>query len=211
MKVKRRLALLLGLGLGVNVMGFNQITLAKTSIVHALSVVSKTLKTTSSVIDEISKTTSSIIMVTPKTTSSAIVVSDLDKQQLLKLINEAENLYHMTAIGANPGMCNESDKIAFEKSILEIREKEKEATTKDEIDLLIKQLEHAIKNFKDSRVPYQTQDINQDGNIDIQDLALVMYYYRMKEADHEWEYVQKADVNQDGVIDLMDLMEVAYF
>lgn len=63
----------------------------------------------------------------------------------------------------------------------------------------------------DVRLPIEciTLDVDNNGIIDIADLAIISYYYRLSSVDSNWEEVKKADVNQDGIIDQMDLTIVA--
>jgi hypothetical protein len=50
-------------------------------------------------------------------------------------------------------------------------------------------------------------DVNHDGVVDIQDLALVAMYYRLSVAANDPECIY--DLNGDGVIDIYDLVIVA--
>ncbi|MEG0579525.1 MAG: cohesin domain-containing protein, partial [Niameybacter sp.] len=45
-------------------------------------------------------------------------------------------------------------------------------------------------------------DVNQDGQVDVADLALIAYYYQAKRGDTNWEEAKSADVNQDGKVNI---------
>lgn len=53
------------------------------------------------------------------------------------------------------------------------------------------------------------EDVNQDGQTDVADLALVAYYYQAKLGDANWEQAKQADVNRDNKVDITDLTLVA--
>jgi len=62
---------------------------------------------------------------------------------------------------------------------------------------------------------YSKYDLNQDGRINDEDLAIAWYYYLMTSTNPVWEDVlydiasaKDADVTGDGVVDLGDLIEV---
>jgi len=62
---------------------------------------------------------------------------------------------------------------------------------------------------------YSKYDLNQDGRIGDEDLAIVWYYYLMTSANPAWEDIlydvasaKDADVTGDGVVDLGDLIEI---
>jgi len=52
-------------------------------------------------------------------------------------------------------------------------------------------------------------DINGDGVISIEDLAIAAYYYAVEEGDPNWDAAKVADINNDGVVDLKDLAFIA--
>lgn len=134
---------------------------------------------------------------------------ELNKEALNQLIKEAENLYNDIQIGKLPGMCSESDKVALKNAISDAKDSSVQASTQNHIDEAMENLKEAINTFKNAVIPYITQDINQDGKVNVQDLALVTYYYKAQEQDDNWETARKADVNKDGVINILDLVEVA--
>ena len=53
------------------------------------------------------------------------------------------------------------------------------------------------------------EDINNDGKINVADLAMIAYYYTAKAGDGNWEAAKKADVNGDGHVDIEVLGIVA--
>jgi hypothetical protein len=52
-------------------------------------------------------------------------------------------------------------------------------------------------------------DVNRDGNINVGDLAIVVYYDTKNEDSDDWLEARIADVNNDGVIDILDISYVA--
>lgn len=57
--------------------------------------------------------------------------------------------------------------------------------------------------------PVLPGDINEDGIIDVADLALVAYYYQAKQGDDNWAHAVKADVTGDNKVDIDDLTFIA--
>ena len=52
-------------------------------------------------------------------------------------------------------------------------------------------------------------DINDDGVINVGDLAIASYYYAAEEGDPNWDAAKIADVNNNGKVDLEDLVFIA--
>jgi uncharacterized protein YjdB len=52
-------------------------------------------------------------------------------------------------------------------------------------------------------------DLNNNGNIDIGDLAIAAYYYGSKSGDANWADARIADINGDGAVDILDLATIA--
>ena len=52
-----------------------------------------------------------------------------------------------------------------------------------------------------------SEDVNNDGKVDVTDLSLVAAKYNMKSNDYGYE--NKYDINNDGIIDLFDIVKVA--
>jgi hypothetical protein len=62
--------------------------------------------------------------------------------------------------------------------------------------------------------PRKSGDVNYDGAIDVADLAIAVYYYRVKEGDPLWELASACDVTgpenaPDGIVDILDLAHIA--
>jgi beta-glucosidase len=57
--------------------------------------------------------------------------------------------------------------------------------------------------------PYSAADINNDGEINVGDLAIVAYYYGVKDGDDNWNEAEFCDLVKDGIIDILDLAYVA--
>lgn len=56
---------------------------------------------------------------------------------------------------------------------------------------------------------YVAGDVNDDGIVDVDDLAIAAYYYRAKAGDSNWNEARVADINGDGKIDILDLAAIA--
>ncbi|MGG1519351.1 cohesin domain-containing protein [Paenibacillus oryzisoli] len=61
----------------------------------------------------------------------------------------------------------------------------------------------------DITVRVMQMDINGSGEVNIGDLAIIVYHYRKDSSSSDWEQAKAADINQDDVIDVMDLALVA--
>lgn len=131
----------------------------------------------------------------------------IDTSEIYELIGEAEGLLNDAVIGVEAGEFYLKDQLVFQDAIKDAQGKLEEVKDQDEINNIYSKLEEAIHLFKNSII--QHQDVNRDGKVDIQDLALVMYHYRSQKQDEIWDKIQNSDVNQDGVVDLTDLIEVA--
>ena len=57
--------------------------------------------------------------------------------------------------------------------------------------------------------PMVKYDLDQDGDVDLGDLALAVRCYRASSTDDDWNAKQKGDVNRDGVVSVMDFVEIA--
>ena len=59
---------------------------------------------------------------------------------------------------------------------------------------------------------YLTYDLNGDGEINMDDLSLIVYnYFMVDQNDPRWEEAKKTDTNNDGIIDLIDIMRIASY
>lgn len=52
-------------------------------------------------------------------------------------------------------------------------------------------------------------DINQDGEITLEDLSIAMKYYGVGETDTLWDLAKKCDVTGDGRVDMADLIAIS--
>lgn len=58
-------------------------------------------------------------------------------------------------------------------------------------------------------VSYKPMDLNNNGIVDIGDLAIATYYYQIKSNDSNWNSASLADINNDGIVNLQDLKIIA--
>ena len=56
---------------------------------------------------------------------------------------------------------------------------------------------------------WKSGDTNDDGVINIGDLAICAYYYLVSEGDPNWNLAKSSDVNNDGIINIIDLAFIA--
>jgi lysophospholipase L1-like esterase/uncharacterized protein YjdB len=56
---------------------------------------------------------------------------------------------------------------------------------------------------------YIEGDLNDDGTVDVGDLAIAAYYYMAKEGDPNWNEAKIADVDGDNDVDIIDLASIA--
>lgn len=136
----------------------------------------------------------------------------VDRYVLENLIREAEELYNMSEVGTAEGQYPQSAINALKVVIDEANGIVATSQSQSEIDAMVSNLTNSIINFKKSQIQASEkdkEDINQDGKVDIADIALVAYYYRSTSTGSNWEYAKIADINDDKEINILDLVLVA--
>ena len=134
----------------------------------------------------------------------------VDKSELIVAINNAQTLYDNAEAGTEPGQYPQAAKDALNAAINAAKAvRDDSSATQAEVDSAVTALNNAVDIFKTAVVEEVTADINNDGTIDVADLAFVAYYYGKEWTDTEWQIAKAADMNGDGKIDIEDLAYVA--
>jgi hypothetical protein len=93
-------------------------------------------------------------------------------------IDNAQSLYDAAVVGTQPGQYPQEAKDALNTAINEAKAvRDDSSATQAEIDSAVAALNNAVDIFKAAVVEEATPDINNDGNINVGDIALVAYYY----------------------------------
>lgn len=133
----------------------------------------------------------------------------VDTSRLEAIIEEATKLYDEAVVGTEEGQYPAEAKEAFSLAIEKAKEAVASVTTVGELERAIDDLNEAIRVFKESVVAQDKEDTNNDGVVNVADLATVAYYYRAAEGDANWDEAKKADINQDGRVSIEDLVVLA--
>jgi len=137
-------------------------------------------------------------------------VPEVNKAQLIAAINSAEALYASAEVGSQPGQYPQSAKDAFRAAIdAAIAVRDDASATQEQVDDAAAVLNMAIDTFKASEIKEASADINNDGAINVGDLAIVAYYYGKDSTAEDWATAKIADMNGDNKIDIEDLAYVA--
>lgn len=130
------------------------------------------------------------------------------KEELQTLVNTAKELYNNSIEGSKPGEYKEGSKEALKLAIdLGERELSRENSTMAIVNSRVKELKESIKIFNESINPednyevYENGDFNQNGSIEIGDLAIASRHYGKNIESPDWKEVRKYDINKDGKID----------
>jgi len=134
----------------------------------------------------------------------------VDKSGLIAAINNAQSLYDAAVVGTQPGQYPQAAKEMLKAAIDAAKEvRDDPGATQSQVDSAVTALSNAIDIFMAAVVEEATPDINEDGIIDVADLAFVAYYYGKECTGTEWLVAKAADMNGDGKIDIEDLAYVA--
>ena len=134
----------------------------------------------------------------------------IDKTALIMAIDNAQSLYDAAVVGTQPGQYPQAAKDALNAAINAAKAvRDDSSATQAEVDSAVAALNNAVDIFKGAVIEQVTADINDDGIIDVADLAFVAYYYGKEWTDTEWQIAKAADMNGDGKIDIEDLAYVA--
>jgi hypothetical protein len=141
---------------------------------------------------------------------SRIPGQQVDKSALAAVISIAETLFNEAVVGPDIGQYPQEAKDAFGVAINEAKAVYNNPNaTQSQVDNAVTALNIAIDIFKASVNKEVTADINNDGIVDVGDLAIVAYYYGKDSESEDWNEARIADMNRDGKIDISDLAFVA--
>lgn len=126
------------------------------------------------------------------------------KTELQILVNEATQLYDNSEEGDAPGQYPVASKLELKLSIdFANVELERENSTLNIVEGRIKELKKAIEVFKslvNENIIYRDGDFNQDGKVNIADLAIASKNHGKNSSDSDWSTVRVYDINEDNVI-----------
>jgi len=132
----------------------------------------------------------------------------VDKTALISAINNAQSLYDAAVVGTQPGQYPQEAKDALLEAINAAKAvRDDPSATQSKVDNAVTELNTAVEAFK--AAVNKSPDINDDGKIDVGDLAIVAYYYGKDSTSEDWATAKIADVNGDNKIDILDLAYVA--
>ncbi|HHU91271.1 MAG TPA: hypothetical protein GXZ22_09495, partial [Clostridiaceae bacterium] len=135
-------------------------------------------------------------------------IPSVDKSALIAAINNAQTLYENAEAGTEPGQYPQAAKDALNAAINAAKAvRDDSSATQAEIDSAVAALNNAVDIFKAAVII--SADINNDGTIDVADLAIVAYYYGKNSESSVWNEARIADVVKDNVINILDLAFVA--
>ena len=144
--------------------------------------------------------------------SKSILIRDshpgTDKSALIAAINNAQSLYDASESGTEPGQYPQEAKDALYTAINEAKAvRDDSSATQSQIDNAVIALNNAVDIFKASVI--KSADLNNDGIIDVGDLAIVAYHYGKDSESTDWDEAKIADMNNDNLIDIADLAYIA--
>lgn len=145
---------------------------------------------------------SSVITITP-----APVI--IDKTELVNTISEAQRLSDGATVGNEIGQYPQDAKDALDAAIAQVNNVLNTSEDQTVINEAVTVLREAINKFKGAVIKPAVEDINEDGKVDVADLALVAYYYQKAAGQDGWDEAIKADIDNDGKVDIADLSKVA--
>jgi len=154
-----------------------------------------------------------VIQATTDSKSVAVGSSEpptTDKTALIAAIDNAQSLYDAAEVGTEPGQYPQAAKDALKAAIDAAKAvRDDSSATQSEVNDAVSALNNAVDIFKAAVIVEVTPDINDNGIIDVGDLAFVAYYYGKECTDTGWQDAKVADMNGDGKIDIEDLAYVA--
>ena len=139
-----------------------------------------------------------------------IPAEEVDKAALAAAISVAENLFEEAVVGTEVGQYPQEAKDAFGAAIAAAKTVYNDSNaTQNQVDDAVTALNMAIDTFKAAEIKEASADINNDGVINVGDLAIVAYYYGKDSTSADWAAAKIADMNGDNKIDILDLAYVA--
>ncbi len=142
--------------------------------------------------------------------NSVIPEPGVNKAALAAAISIADALFGEAEVGTLPGQYPQEAKDALGTAIIAARSVFNDSdATQSQTDSAVTALNIAIDVFKAAVNKEASPDLNNDGNIDIGDLAIVAFYYGKEPTASDWDEAKTADINGDKKIDITDLAYVA--
>ena len=126
--------------------------------------------------------------------------TEIIDNSLNEAIDEAEELYNNSIEGMEVGQYHIGSKVEFITAIKKISEAGKNAT-REEITKLKEELALAVEKFNSLLIAENTGDFNNNGKIDLSDLAIVSKNYGKD--------IKDFDLNKDGKVDKYELEFIA--
>jgi flagellin-like hook-associated protein FlgL len=137
-------------------------------------------------------------------------IPTVDKSALIAAINSAQTLYNSAEAGTQPGQYPQEAIDALYTAINEAKDvRDDSGATQSQVNNAVTALNNAIDIFKNSVIKEVSADINNDGIIDVADLAIVAYHYGKTPESPDWDEAKIADMNGDNIINISDLAFVA--
>ncbi|WP_438448429.1 carbohydrate-binding protein [Gorillibacterium sp. sgz5001074] len=134
----------------------------------------------------------------------------VDKTALTTAIASAQSLFNAAVAGTLPGQYPQAAKDAFGTAINAAQAvKDNAGATQSQVDGAVTALNAAVDTFKAAVIKEASADLNNDGQVDVGDLAIVAYYYGKDSTGTDWATAKIADLNADNRIDITDLAYVA--
>ncbi|WP_063795645.1 carbohydrate-binding protein [Paenibacillus sp. Soil750] len=139
---------------------------------------------------------------------AAVIVVVIDKTALTTAITDAQSLYDGAVVGTAAGQYPQAAKDAFDAALTAAKAvRDSASATQSQVDSSVTALSSAVAAFKAAVI--KSVDLNNDGSIDVGDLAIVAYNYGKDSNSTDWTTAKKADMNNDNKIDIFDLAYVA--
>ncbi|WP_419886165.1 carbohydrate-binding protein [Paenibacillus sp. B-A-8] len=134
----------------------------------------------------------------------------VDKTALNAAIINGQSLYDAAVVGTLPGQYPQAAKDAFGIAINAAKSvKDNSGATQSQVDNAVTDLLRAVNTFKSAVIKEVSADLNNDGIVNVGDLAIVAYHYGKDSTSSDWAKAKIADLNGDQKIDITDLAYVA--
>jgi hypothetical protein len=145
-----------------------------------------------------------------KTIAIGIIEVIIDKAALISAIAEAEALFDAAVVGTLPGQYPQAAKEALGSAIAAAKAvKDNASATQPQVNSAAAELSVEINTFKAKVIKEASSDLNNDGSVNVGDLAIVAYHYGKNATSADWSAAKLADMNGDNQIDIADLSHVA--
>ncbi len=153
-----------------------------------------------------------VIQAAPGSKSIAVGNEEVpvDKTALAAAIANAQSLHDSAVVGTLPGQYPQAAKDALGIAIQAAAVVNDDANAAQaQVDGAEAALAGAIAAFKAAIIKEASADLNDDGAVNVGDLAMVAFHYGKTSASADWAAARSADMNSDNKIDIADLSYVA--